>query len=291
MLPPNRATNNDGQKLNIPMPTLGGKQFWQDVYVYAGWRIQRNVRTGHHRLLDPNDVRQASGSFEAAMSCFDMLKSSNRITPISRHVVVLIHGIARSTGTFSKMKLRLRAAGFEAVAISYPSTRDTIEAHAAALETLLNRLEDADMVSFVAHSMGGLVIRQLLAIESSWNKRMSLGRVIMIAPPNQGSVVARLLKNFPPYAFLYGKSGQQLLPETVCAMPVPDVPVTIIAGGRGNRRGFNPFLDGDDDGTVKVSETALGSTAAALIVPARHLNISNHEETIAATLRCLELPA
>ena len=45
------------------MPTLGGKVFWGDNFIYAGWRIQENVVTGHHRLLDPDDVRQAWGTY------------------------------------------------------------------------------------------------------------------------------------------------------------------------------------------------------------------------------------
>ncbi|MGQ9575532.1 MAG: hypothetical protein ACUVUC_09450 [Thermoguttaceae bacterium] len=33
------------------MPTLGGKQFWADELLFHQWRIQRNVLTGHCRLL------------------------------------------------------------------------------------------------------------------------------------------------------------------------------------------------------------------------------------------------
>lgn len=50
---------------NIPFPTLGGKQFWTDRYIYSGWRIQENVITGHSRLLDPGDMRRCWGAFAA----------------------------------------------------------------------------------------------------------------------------------------------------------------------------------------------------------------------------------
>ena len=36
----------------IPLPTMGGKQFWADELFFHQWRIQRNVLTGHYRLLD-----------------------------------------------------------------------------------------------------------------------------------------------------------------------------------------------------------------------------------------------
>ncbi len=37
---------------NLPLPTMGGKQFWSDVRWRSGWRVQRHIWTGHHRLLD-----------------------------------------------------------------------------------------------------------------------------------------------------------------------------------------------------------------------------------------------
>ena len=42
------------RRVNVPILTLGDKQFWGDVFVHAGWRIQENVFTGHYRLLDRN---------------------------------------------------------------------------------------------------------------------------------------------------------------------------------------------------------------------------------------------
>ena len=46
----------------IPMPTMGGKQFWADELFFHQWRIQQNVLTGHYRLLDEKNFRHASGT-------------------------------------------------------------------------------------------------------------------------------------------------------------------------------------------------------------------------------------
>ena len=49
---------------NVPLPTLGGKQYWRDVLVRPtgeeakAWRIQQHSKTGHYRLLDGNDWRR-----------------------------------------------------------------------------------------------------------------------------------------------------------------------------------------------------------------------------------------
>lgn len=47
---------------NIPMYTMGGKVFWQDISEYKGWRIQINAVMKHMRILDPNDLRIAWGT-------------------------------------------------------------------------------------------------------------------------------------------------------------------------------------------------------------------------------------
>ena len=44
---------------NIPFPTLGGKVFWNTLAEKNGWKVQKNMFTGHCRLLDPKNVRMA----------------------------------------------------------------------------------------------------------------------------------------------------------------------------------------------------------------------------------------
>ncbi|MGN6547535.1 MAG: hypothetical protein ACTHK7_20955, partial [Aureliella sp.] len=36
---------------NVPLPTLGGQQFWTDHRWNDGWRLQQNALTGHWRVL------------------------------------------------------------------------------------------------------------------------------------------------------------------------------------------------------------------------------------------------
>jgi len=268
--------------------TLGALQLWSDEYVHAGWRIQRHVLRGHCRLLDPKDVRHARGSYDSCRTAFERIRRRDGIAPPGTDLVLLVHGIARSRKTFSKMREALARAGFDATAISYASTRRTLEAHAAGLEALLDRLEGSETISFVAHSMGGLVLRHLMARDGAWKRRVRPRRIVLIAPPNQGSAIARRLAPFPPYAALFGEAGRQLTPEAVAAsVPPLGVPFAIIAGGRGNGTGFNPFLGGDNDGTVAVSETALDGAEQFLLVPAIHALICSYPETIRATVNYL----
>ena len=56
---------------NIKMPTMGGNMWWNDIACSHGWRVQRNTWTGHCRILDDMDMRQAWGSEEAVMGFFE----------------------------------------------------------------------------------------------------------------------------------------------------------------------------------------------------------------------------
>ena len=244
--------------------------------------------TGHFRLLDPGDSRHAWGTYAQCKERLDELRRRDGIQAPSQHLVLLVHGILRSTGTFSVLEEALIETGFDAVAISYPSSRSTIEEHAAGLARLLGRQEGTETVSFVTHSMGGLVVRHLLAAEAAWQRRIEVRRVVMIAPPNRGSAIARLLEDVPAYRLIFGAAGQQLTSEEVVKIPRLDHPFAIIAGGKSDGEGFNPLLPGDDDGTVALAETRLEGAVDFLVVREIHAKISNHRDTIRATINFLK---
>ncbi len=52
---------------NIPVKTMGGKVFWNDLAQSNGWRLQQNMITHHCRILDPNNVRRAWGFSEDSL--------------------------------------------------------------------------------------------------------------------------------------------------------------------------------------------------------------------------------
>ena len=87
----------------IPFFTFGGKQLWADEFICAGHRIQQNVVSGHHRLLDPDDVRLAWGTWDQCKERFDRLKEAKDLRVPSRHLVLLLHGVFRSKDSFGPM--------------------------------------------------------------------------------------------------------------------------------------------------------------------------------------------
>lgn len=273
---------------NIEMPTLGGKQLWGDTFLYAGWRIQENLITGHSRLLDPEDVRRAWGTDEQCVTAFQEIRAEEEIEPVSRHLVLMLHGLFRSKDSFGDMPERLNDAGYEAVGLNYPSMQESVQASADRLNWLLDRLDGTERVSFVTHSLGSIVLRVALADDAAWRERIAINRVVLVAPPSKGSAVANLLADFPPYQWLTGDAGQELTYEAAADLPGLDVPFGIVAGGRGDGEGYNPLIEGDDDGTVAVDETRLEGALDTMLVDSHHSFVHTDPRTIEGVLTFLE---
>lgn len=58
---------------NIPLPTMGGHIWWNDIISVNGWRMQQNYVTRHARILDKNDVRIAWGTVNGMYKTLDRL--------------------------------------------------------------------------------------------------------------------------------------------------------------------------------------------------------------------------
>jgi triacylglycerol esterase/lipase EstA (alpha/beta hydrolase family) len=121
--------------------------------------------------------------------------------------VVLLHGIARSSSHMKSLEKHLQAHGYEVINIDYPSTQHSLEGLVAIISAELSKkLTEDKPVHFVGYSMGGLLIRAII------NKKrpQNLGRVVQLAPPNNGSEVSDFFKNNWLYKKFYGPAGQQL---------------------------------------------------------------------------------
>ncbi|MEZ4458955.1 MAG: alpha/beta hydrolase [bacterium] len=268
------------------VPTLGGAQLWADRRYREGWRVQEHVITGHHRLLDPNDRRHAFGTLER---CTDKL---DRLQPHTHpaDVVVLLHGLGRSRRSLAGIAAALEAAGHRTVRLDYPSTRRSLGAHVAQVLEVLAHLEGVGRVSFVTHSLGGIVARGVLA-SPRWPDGVEKGRVVMMAPPNQGSALARTFVNAVPTVFggVVGPAGFEVARGVAFAEPCS--PVMVIAGRPREGAGLNPLLDGEDDGVVCVEETKLSTMSEHVVVDALHTVIMDHPEAQNAALRFLRIPS
>lgn len=281
-------------RFNLPVWTLGGRQFWGDVRFFRGWKIQRHVLSGHYRLLDSRDVRHAWGTLEDCEQALQAQKVQRNLPPMSGTAVVALHGILRSAKVWTALGEVLSEDGYNVAAIEYPSTQQPITAFADQLQELLQSLSGIDKVHLVVHSMGGLIVR-------AWCQKYSDARVhrlVMMGTPNRGAEIALMLRDNPVFQLVFGPAGQQLVHQSdesagqfVAQLPIPALETGVIAGSRGDDRGFNPLIPGDDDGIVSTSSARLPGAVDYYPVKVLHSFLPLSGEVITATRRFLNTGA
>lgn len=269
---------------NLTAPTFGGLQYWNDERVLGDWRIQRNVLTGHHRLLDGEDHRQAWGQFSDCEKALDAAREQGKAVPARGEVVVVLHGLGSGRWAMHPVSEHLRANGFDVVEVGYSTTSGTVADHAKTLAAVLKHLPEAEKIHFVAHSLGNIVVRHYLA-DTAEVRDPRLGRMVMLAPPNHGSDRARLWAKSSAVVRTLGPAVKELGPDWNQLEPRLATPAdfAIISGGLENEIGFNLTIDGDDDGTLSIAETHLDGAMDEMIVPVLHSLIMYRQDVLDAT--------
>jgi pimeloyl-ACP methyl ester carboxylesterase len=209
-------------------------------------------------------------------------------------LVILVHGFLRTGASMWPLARALRTEGFDARPVTLRGHEQGLRELGEQLGHKVERLRrEHDEVHFVTHSMGGLVVRHLL----SRRPPRGTGRVVMIAPPNQGSRYAEVLHDdvlslpwgrFDPVRkFLPGERGDCL------DAGVPEAEVGIIAGGprsgwtrglpwsivaRLRGRPIDLGADGEHDGTVRIDECHLPGARDFAVLPYTHTGILMRRE-------------
>jgi len=276
----------------IPIKTTGGILFWGDVLFNSGWRIQKNMVTDSYRLLDAHAVQRAFGTFDECKNRLDEIQAEEGILPMTGSVVIILHGfgsnvlMTRHLGEW----LQERETHDHVFCMSYPSTMQSILEHARMLDRNVKNLPPTvKRIDFIGHSLGSIVVRRYLSgpLDEDWRvpenktefrKTFSpdprIGRFVMLGPPNQGAIMAsKLIGEDPIRRLLTGRSGDELgtkWGEVEKTLGIPCCPFMIVAGGRGNNRGFSPLIPGDNDGTVSTEGTRLEGAEKWMLFPVGH---------------------
>ncbi len=285
------AAKSEGQELpNLEVATAGGNQLWTDVAWDDGWRVQTHVWTGHARLLDEDNVRRTWGSRKKCEAKLAERRAGGDAAAPREKAVVLLHGLWRTRRAMKDLGTAFEAAGYDVIDIGYPSTRREVSEHAAQVAELLDGLKGEGVeLSFVTHSLGSLVVRDLLAREDDpWREHHRPGRAVFIAAPSSGAALANFAERIPGAFAIYGKPSKEIASGLAANLPTPSIPFATIAAGRGTDDGWNPLIPGDDDGVVGVAETRLEGSTAHLTVEGMHTFVMEDEDVIAATLRFVE---
>lgn len=191
-----------------------------------------------------------------------------------RNAVVLVHGLAAHRVIMSALERHLRKYYASVTNWGYSSLWSRIECHGKALAHTLHELDrrgGIEQIHLVTHSMGGIIARLALA------ERLptKIGKVVMLAPPNRGSHVARWLSPVlglicPPLIQL----SDHCKSFVACLPPLQGVDVGVIAAA--------------SDQLVAESQTHLPNEADHVVVPGFHSSLLFRPETARQVAHFLE---
>lgn len=189
--------------------------------------------------------------------------------------VVLLHGLGRTTYSMHTVGLELAKKGYRVINLAYPTRSNTIEhlVEKHLKDELAEKYTDRDeKINFVTHSMGGIMVRYFLA----HNELENVGRVVMLAPPNNGSEAADRWSHTIFMSAIMGPALKELTTEEdsfVHKLPIPYYDVGIIAG--------------EYDEKISVDRTKLAGMKDFLIVPREHTFIMNDRRVITSVVHFL----
>ncbi|MBT3314626.1 MAG: alpha/beta hydrolase [Anaerolineae bacterium] len=203
--------------------------------------------------------------------------------------VILLHGLGRASHSMTYLSNRLQRAGYSSCNVSYPSRKYSVKKLAIGfiLPAIEECIESNEPVHFVTHSLGGIIVRQLAALQAPIN----FGRIVMLAPPNGGSEIANIVQRNVFVSAFNGPAGKELgtsekaLPRSLGPAPFE---VGIIAGNRT----INPLLSrriaGENDGRLSVENAKLEGMADFIVLPVSHPLIMLSKKVAEETIHFLE---
>ncbi|WP_439649214.1 esterase/lipase family protein [Legionella bononiensis] len=196
-----------------------------------------------------------------------------------RELVVLIHGLMRTSMSMSLLKSFLENQGYTVYSYSYPSAKYTIHEHSIHLNQYIDHVlaqNPGVKIHFITHSLGGIIVREAIA-KLSKDQLKNIGYLIMMAPPNQGSFLAKLsTKMFPIFTSPIKPLAELSSDESsyVHHVPVPKIKMGIIAGRF--------------DAKVPPSSADLDGKADLVVINSTHTFIMNNFKTQKLILNFLE---
>ncbi len=193
--------------------------------------------------------------------------------------VVLLHGLWRGWHAMEPLARVLRREGFSTLNLPYPSTRLPIPELTTFVSGEVARISDHRPVHFVTHSLGGILVRSMIAKPQPWR----CGRIVMLAPPNHGSEIVDWSRQHSSVRRFLGPAGCSLGSDGV-VNELPDLPAdsetAVIMGRRCTLPFFKHLLEEDNDGIVSASRGRIRNLRGFSVIDADHTFIQMHPDAI-----------
>jgi len=207
--------------------TLGGNFFWEDIYNYQDWIIQRNIATQRCRLLDPHNIRRDSGSFEQCKKTLLKYIDAYELDDLYDDTIIILHGFGRTKRSVKLIAESLKPLKMNIISLGYPSLRRGTSYHASMLSIFLKNIEIKGKLYIINVGSGCLITRKLLSRSNNY-RNYNIARILDINPLNSGSDLAEILSKSSICNFLFGPMLADI--STPKATNVPHLPEDIEHG-------------------------------------------------------------
>ncbi len=192
--------------------------------------------------------------------------------------VIILHGLGRRSASMRKLAKQLAGAGFKAIVLDYPSTQKPID---ELVEVLCAQLPADTRLSFVGHSLGGILSKRLAKMLPEARR----GRVVQIGAPNFGSEIAARAAVFAP---IMGPALAELEPREAESHDELDLGAI---GGTAALAAYSLItgIDGENDGKVSL-KSAWGHAPESkrMALPVTHSLMMQDNRVIKATIEFLK---
>ncbi|MBR3675828.1 MAG: hypothetical protein IKN71_01680 [Alphaproteobacteria bacterium] len=201
--------------------TFGGRFFWEDIYNYQDWVIQRNIMNQKCRLLDSHNIRRHSGTFEQCKETLLKYIEAYELDPLYDDTIVILHGFGRSKKSIKPLADALKELPANVIALGYPSLRRDIFYHATMLSQFLQNLDINGRLFIINVGSSCLITRKLLSKSRNY-RQYNIARILDINPLNSGSDLAELLAGKKFFNFVLGPMLHDIsTPKAVSLAHIP----------------------------------------------------------------------
>ncbi len=205
----------------------------------------------------------------------------------TKDCIVLLHGLGRTHHAMFSLEKILTQAGYLVVNQSYPATQFSINTLANQyVQPMVNQclIHHPDHISFVTHSLGGIVLEKYLETHSV----PKLSRIVMLSPPHHGSPLVDLLQNTWLFRMVMGPAGQELGTKRIYEPLPSSIKIGIITGTFSWVPFSTYFFHEKNDGKVSISSAQSPTMTDFITLPVSHTFMMNNKQVQQAILNFLK---
>lgn len=197
--------------------------------------------------------------------------------------VLLVHGLWNSPISMVKIGGRLNDENYSVINIGYPSTERDVKAISREyLRDVIkkNCPDKTKKIHFVTHSMGGIVVRDYINNSENTNR---FGKVIMLAPPNNGSEIIDNVKGIKALEAMIGPAGMELgtdEADTPKSLGEAKVPTGVVIGTGKLIPLLSLFVEEENDGLVTIESAKLEGMKDFKVETSSHTMITFNDQVI-----------